>query len=45
VGGLGVCVGVCKFVIHASVPPAQSAAEKIGGGLADLLTQKLMKRK
>jgi hypothetical protein len=41
VGGLGLCVGLCRFEIIVAAPPAPSAAEKIGGGLASLLVEKL----
>jgi starvation-inducible outer membrane lipoprotein len=37
VGGLGLCLGVCRFEIQVAQPVAQSPAEKIGGGLAGLL--------
>jgi ABC-type Zn uptake system ZnuABC Zn-binding protein ZnuA len=42
-GGFAACV-LCKVDIKATVPPVQSTAEKIGGGLAELLAQKLLKR-
>jgi starvation-inducible outer membrane lipoprotein len=45
VGALGLCVGVCRFEIDVAQPVAQSAAEKIGGGLAGLAADYFAKTK
>ena len=42
VSSVAVCVGVCKFTIAPGKP--QTAAEQIGGGLANLFAQKLQRK-
>jgi hypothetical protein len=44
VGGIGLCVGVCRFEMKVPSAP-QTSAQQVGGGLVGLAQEYLMKKK